>query len=322
VIVVVLLVAGVLGGGGGPNISAVVSALGPATVFVKANSGDTGSGWVLSARDGLIVTNGHVVNAGQSFQVAVGGQLRTATVVGDAPCEDLAVLRVSPATGLVTMPLGSQSQIKAGDDAIALGYPRSVSSTPSLTATAGVVSVVKTQYQEPTPDVPLYPNVIQTDTALNPGNSGGPLVSAGKKLIGVNSAVRAVDQQGRPIQNQNFAIGVDRVKSVVDYLRTGKSLGWFGFNLTFPSATQLGNLTPGVETAAAVTRTPGASAIQGRPLPLLVIGVNGRQISNSLASYCAVAAGLHSGQTATLTVQDISNPARPGKPTALPVRVP
>ena len=78
--------------------------------------------------------------------------------------------------------------------------------------------------------------MIQIDAALNPGNSGGPLIkSSSKKLIGVNSAVRTENQQGRAIQGQNYAIGVDRVKPVVNYLRTGKSLGWLGFNLTYPT---------------------------------------------------------------------------------------
>src|SRR3954454_10523937 len=86
VVVVVLLVTGVLGGGEGPNVAAVVDADAPATVFVKANTNFTGSGWALDAGQGLIVTNGHVVNGGQSYQVGVGGKLRQARLVGDAPC--------------------------------------------------------------------------------------------------------------------------------------------------------------------------------------------------------------------------------------------
>jgi serine/threonine protein kinase/S1-C subfamily serine protease len=258
-IVVVLLVTGVLGGGSGPNIAAVVSADGPATVFVKANTNDTGSGWTLDAGEGLIVTNGHVVNGGQSFQVGVDGQLRRATVVGDAPCDDLAVLRVTPTGGLKTMPLGSQADVREGDDVVALGYPQSASAAAKLTATAGVVSVAQTKYQEQTPDIPLYPNVIQIDAALNPGNSGGPLIkTATKDLIGVNSAVRTVNQQGRTIQGQNYAIGVDRVKGVVSYLRTGKSLGWVGFNLSYPSAEELGSLPAGVKASAGGQREDAA----------------------------------------------------------------
>src|SRR3954464_15047431 len=108
IVVVVLLVTGVLGGGSGPNVAEVVAANGPSVVFVKTNSNETGSGWTLDAGQGLIVTNGHVVNRGESYQVGVGGQLRSAKVVGDAPCDDLAVLRVTPTSGLRTMPLDSQ----------------------------------------------------------------------------------------------------------------------------------------------------------------------------------------------------------------------
>jgi serine/threonine-protein kinase len=320
VVVVVLLVTGVLGGGGGANVAEVVEANGPATVFISAE-GETGSGWVLDARAGLIVTNGHVVNGGQRFKIGVGGKLRDATVVGNAPCDDLAVLKVTPATGLKTMPLGSQGSVKEGDDVVALGFPQSASADAKLTATTGVVSVARTKYEEPTPDVPLYGNVIQIDAALNPGNSGGPLIqSSSKELIGVNSAVRTENQQGRTIQGQNYAIGVDRVKEVVNYLRTGKSLGWVGFNLNYPTAEELGELPPGVRTSAAVAGSPAENAVSGKQL--LIIGVNGQRIQNTLASYCAAAGNLQSGQEATFTVMDISDPADPGKPEPLKLRVP
>jgi S1-C subfamily serine protease len=261
------------------------------------------------------------VNGGRSFQVGVNGKLVPATVVGDAPCDDLAVLRIQPTAGLKTLPLGSQSSTKEGDDVVALGYPVNASADAQLTATAGVVSVAKTRYREETPDIPLYPNVIQIDAALNPGNSGGPLMNKDKRLIGVNSAVRTESKEGRAIQNQNYAIGVDRVKPVVGYLKTGRSLAWVGFNLTFPTAEQLGSLPPGVTTSSAVKGSPADKAgIGGRTL--LITGVNGQAIRNTLASYCAAAGPLQSGQAATFTVQDISDPTKPGKPRALRLTVP
>jgi serine/threonine protein kinase/S1-C subfamily serine protease len=321
IVVVILLIAGVLGGGGGANLAALVDADGPATVFVKANSSETGSGWTLDAGRGLVVTNGHVVNGGQSFQVGVDGQLRTAKVVGDAPCDDIAVLQVTPSDGLRTMPLGSQSDVREGDDVVALGYPQSASADAKLTATSGVVSVARTNYQEATPDIPLYRDVIQIDAALNPGNSGGPLIrSADRRMIGMNSAVRTRNQEGRAIQGQNYAIGIDRVKAVVNYLRTGKSLGWVGFDLTYPTTRELGSLPPGVKASAAVAGTPAASVVNGRTL--LIIGVDGKRISNSLASYCAAAGNLQSGQVATFTAMDVTDPGHPGKPQAVKLRVP
>jgi S1-C subfamily serine protease len=204
---------------------------------------------------------------------------------------------------------------------VALGYPQSASADAKLTATTGVVSVAKTQYNEPVPDIPLYANVIQIDAALNPGNSGGPLIrSSSKALIGVNSAVRTQNQQGRAIQGQNYAIGVDRVKSVVNYLRTGKSVGWVGFNLSYPTTAALGSLPPGVTTSSGVAGTPAAKAVNGKTL--LIIGLNGKRVTNSLASYCAAAGGLQSGQQATFTVMDVTDPSHPGKAQALKLRVP
>jgi serine/threonine protein kinase/S1-C subfamily serine protease len=321
VVLGVLLITGVVGGGGGANVAAVVDADGPATVFVKTNQNETGSGWVLDAAQGLVVTNGHVVNGGQSYQVGVNGKLRQATLVGNAPCDDLAVLKVTPVDGLATMPLDSQSNVHEGDDVVALGYPQSASEDAKLTATAGVVSVAKTQYNEPVPDIPLYSNVIQIDAALNPGNSGGPLIkSSSKKLIGVNSAVRTENQQGRAIQGQNYAIGVDRVRQLVNYLRTGKSIGWVGFNLNYPTTEELGSLPPGVRTSSGVAGTPAANAVNGKTL--LIVGLNGKRIANSLSSYCAAAGSLQSGQQATFTVMDVTDPSHPGKPHALRLRVP
>lgn len=321
VVVVVLLVTGVLGGGGGADVTAVVKADGPATVFVKTDQNETGSGWVLDAGQGLIVTNGHVINRGQRFQVGVNGQMRQARLVGDAPCDDLAVLRVTSAAGLRTMPLDSQSNVAEGDNVVALGYPQSAAANAKLTATTGVVSVARTQYNEPVADIPNYKNVIQIDAALNPGNSGGPLIrSDSKKLIGVNSAVRTTNGHGGAIQGQNYAIGVDRVKQVVNYLRTGKSIAFFGFNLTYPTAEQLGSLPPGLETSTAVAGTPAAAATGSKTL--LIIGVNGRTIANTLQSYCDAAGGLVSGHSATLTVMDVSDPTHPGRPHALNLRVP
>jgi putative serine protease PepD len=260
------------------------------------------------------------VNGGQSYQVGVNGQLRQATLVGNAPCDDLAVLKVTPSTGMTTMPLDSQSNVKEGDDVVALGYPQSASAAAKLTATTGVVSVAKTQYNEPVPDIPLYANVIQIDAALNPGNSGGPLIrSSSKKLIGVNSAVRTQNQQGRAIQGQNYAIGVDRVKAIVNYLRTGKSLGWVGFNLNYPDAQTLGSLPTGVETSSGTQGTPAAAAVNGKTL--LIIGANGKRIANTLESYCQAVGNVASGAPITFTVMDVTDPSHPGKPHALRLRV-
>ena len=311
----VLLLTGVIGGNG-PDTSAVVAKVTPSTVLITSDRGETGSGWVLDAGAGHVVTNGHVINGGTSFQVGVKKSRRNASVVGVAPCEDLAVLKVTPTTGLVTLPLGKQGDVKEGDNVVAMGYPQNASLGASLTATTGVVSVARTQYRETAPDVPQYPNVIQIDAAINPGNSGGPLVNLDSRLIGVNSAV-VTERGGRAIQGQNYAIGVERVKQTVDYLRTGKSLGWVGINFGYPTTEELqAEKGSGLKVLGTVKGSPAAKA--GLKTGDYIAGVNGNQIQNTLASYCSAAAGLQSGQAATLTVLDAAS----GKTRQVELKVP
>jgi S1-C subfamily serine protease len=103
-------------------------------------------------------------------------------------------------------------------------------------------------------------------------------------------------------------------------LRAGKSLGWVGFNLSYPSAEDLGSLPPGVKTSSGVAGTPAAGAVNGKTL--LIVGVNGKRVTNSLASYCAAAGSLQSGQAATFSVMDVTDPSHPGKTEPLTLRVP
>ena len=176
-----------------------------------------------------------MVNDGTEMKVGIDGKLRKATVVGVAPCEDLAVLKVADNSGLRSMPLGSQSDLKEGQTVVAVGFPANASLSAQLTSTVGVVSVAKTQYKELALDVPTYTNVVQTDAAINPGNSGGPLVRVSdKRLVGVNSASRTESADARTIQGQGYAVGVDRVKEVVPELRAGRSMGWTGMLFTYP----------------------------------------------------------------------------------------
>ena len=130
--VVVVLVAG--GGSDDDQVPEVVRELTPATVLVEALRGEaraaTGSGWVLDAREGLVVTTGHVINEGVRYRVAIGGQAQPAEVVGAAPCEDLALLRVRRLAGLRAAPLGRGAELEQGETVVALGYPASAAPCP------------------------------------------------------------------------------------------------------------------------------------------------------------------------------------------------
>ena len=300
------------------SVADIIREATPGTVLITTlTSGQEisgGTGWVLDAEEGLIVTNFHVVNGGDSVAVGVGTDSRGATVVGGAPCEDIALLRVSDTEGLKAMELGSQEELSQGDSVVALGFPVSASNAENLTATVGVVSVVKTRWTLEALDVPAYPNVVQTDAAINPGNSGGPLVNLRGELVGMNSA--GIDLLGgRTIENQGYAVGVDRLKEILPTLQDGKSVLWTGMGLEYPTTeselTSLG-LPPlnGLIIAGAYPETPAAQAGLGTS-PSLLLEVNGVGVDNTLMSYCTATAGAESGQTATLTlVRSGENQAR------------
>ncbi len=303
--VAVLLLSG--GGGDEDRVPAVVREVSPSTVLVQARRGTqqtaTGSGWVLDARQGLVVTAGHVVNAGERFRV--GG--KEATVVAAAPCEDLALLRATSADGLSAARLGRGSSVEQGETVVALGYAANAAPGDAVTSTRGVVSATSTAFRDPAPDVPAYQDAIQTDTALNPGNSGGPLVDLDGRVIGVNAAARTTGSDGRALEGQNFAISIDRARGVLRQLRRGKSLAWTGASFGYPTTAELveRKLPAGLYVTGAVPGTPAAKAgIAGRGEVL--VGVDGRRVGTTLQSYCEAMAGHASGSKVRLTL------ARPG----------
>jgi S1-C subfamily serine protease len=312
--VIGLFVSGVLprGGTSSPPAAAtpaqVVDAVRPSTVAVEsrrdAGPVNGGTGWVLDAAQGLVMTNNHVVNGGTSFRVGVGDQQRDAQLVAASPCDDLALLRVSDSAGMKTMPLGVQRDLKLGDPVLAVGFPSTGSGRHDLTATTGVVSVVQTSLGGNGPE-PDLPNVIQTDAAINPGSSGGPLVSSRRVLVGVNTAT-IVSTGGRLLQNTNIAIGVDRVKEVAAELRQGRSIGATGLGLdVLTPQSDLAALglpnRPGLVISGAAPGTTAAAAGLGRE-PALLVAVDGRPIDGTLTSYCASVRTIRSGDTGHLSI--------------------
>ncbi|MEK6229719.1 MAG: trypsin-like peptidase domain-containing protein [Actinomycetota bacterium] len=300
---VALALTGVIGGGGdGLNTQGIVAQVTPSTVRVRANfrgQQADGSGWVLDAGDGLVVTNFHVVSGSTEFDVIAGGDSSDADLVAAAPCEDLALLKADETEGLETLPLGSGSDLRKGEPVVALGYPANLSLGEDISSTAGVISVVTSSERLPVPDSPTFEDLVQTDAPLNPGNSGGPLVNADGELVGVNTAI-LTELGGQPIQGQGYAIGVDRVKDVVSELRRGRSAGWFGTGLVVPPrATQRRERLGGILATGAV---PGTSGFESRLEGALVTGVDGRRVDSDLQSYCDAVEDVDSGDSVVLQV--------------------
>jgi S1-C subfamily serine protease len=164
-----------------------VDQAGPAVVHIavtkNGTQGGVGSGLVI-ASDGLIITNSHVVNGATSVTVSMAdGQRAVARVLGDDPHTDIAVLRTDEHLRAPALQFFDSKKLRVGQLAIALGNPLGFEQT----VTAGVVSATGRSLRSTTGR--LIDDVIQTDAALNPGNSGGPLIDSSGRVIGINTAV-------------------------------------------------------------------------------------------------------------------------------------
>ena len=308
------------------SVEQVAAKVVPSVVKLETAMGrqsEEGSGIILSS-DGLILTNNHVVAAsaqggqqggaqggqpgGESTATVTFNDGRTApfTVVGTDPSSDIAVVRAQGVSGLTPITIGSSSNLKVGQDVVAVGSPLGLEGT----VTSGIVSALNRPVAAggDAGDQNSVLDAIQTDAAINPGNSGGALVNMNGELVGINSAIASLGDTSSPqAQSGNiglgFAIPADQAKRIADELiqtgtATHASLG-----------VQVGNdaTVNGAKIMEVVSG--GAAAQAGLPNGAVVTKLDDRVIGSADALVAAVRSKAP-GDTVALTYSDPSGASK------------
>jgi len=251
-----------------------------------------GTGFVYDA-SGNIVTASHVVDGATAIQVRFkDGSVAKATLVGSDPSSDTAVIKVNVASSkLKPLGLADSRDVQPGQGAVAIGSPFGYEES----ITAGIVSAVDRSIEAPNGF--SIPNTIQTDAAINHGNSGGPLIDASGKVIGVNVQI-AADDSGGTSQNAGvgFAVPSNTVKRVADDLLAGRTVqhAYLGVSV--------GANTSGTGAVIGTVRAGGPAAAAGVEPGDVVVAVNGKSVTSANELTASIAA-LRPGDKATLEVR-------------------
>jgi putative serine protease PepD len=271
-------------------IHAVVS------IDVKSNgTEDQGTGMIISS-DGEVITNNHVIElyseGGKTGSITVTeyGQTKPlpATLIGYDQTKDAALLKINNASGLQTVTFGNSSKAVVGDSVVAIGNALGLSAgTP--TVTQGIISALGRQVTAGGigTQTETLQNMIQTDAAINSGNSGGPLIDTAGQVIGMNTAVAGTSSDGTSSQNIGFAIPAAQVESLLPELQkggqTGNAGGYLGVDITTLTSAlrQQYGFTPtsGAVILSVVSGSPAAKAglVQGD----VIVDINGTAINSS-----------------------------------------
>jgi S1-C subfamily serine protease len=262
-----------------------------------------GTGFIVR-QDGIIVTNCHVVEGGSKITVSTSADKPTqydARVIGGDCQHDLAVLKVD-ATGLPTVPLGDSGALQLGQRVVAIGYALALEGGP--TVTSGIVSSLDRTITVPDPSCTVcengrrvYSDVIQTDAAINHGNSGGPLLNMAGQVVGINSA------GDDSAENIGFAIAIDSATDAIQQAINDPSaaapfIGVIPQTVTPTLAVQLD--VPVQSGAYVVATTNGGPADQaGIKEGDVIVGIDGKTVSTA-DDIGTIMSGLHPGQTVSV----------------------
>ncbi len=286
------------------SISEIASAGKPAVVAINTEVSVTspfgengtaqaaGSGFVISA-DGYIVTNHHVISGARKISVTLdNGKAYDATLVGSDSINDLAVLKID-GQNLPTVTLGSSSDLEVGELAVAIGNPLG---ELSGTVTAGIISALDRSIS--IDGQTMY--LLQTDAAINAGNSGGALFNSFGEVIGINTAKNA----GTGIEGLGFAIPIDHAKPIIENLiQTGSTITAPQIGISIQDISQdiakQYNLPIGVYVAMVQAGSPAQKA--GLQQGDVIVAVNGQETLTSEAIN-AIKNKMSVGETITLTV--------------------
>ena len=252
------------------------------TVPQQRETSSLGSGVVIDADRGFIVTNHHVVKGADKIQITLhDGKEFEATLVGSDPEADIALLKVA-AKNLTEIPMSDSDQLRVGDFAVAIGNPFGLGQT----VTSGIISALGRTGL----GIEGYEDFIQTDASINPGNSGGALVNLNGELIGINTAIIAAGGQGNV--GIGFAIPINMVRQIVDQLiefgevRRGM-LGVIMQNLTPELAGAFGlDVNSGVVISKVMEKSAAEEA--GLKAGDVVVSINGEPIRSAAAMRNAV----------------------------------
>lgn len=233
-----------------------------------------GSGVIVDAKRGYILTNHHVVGDADTIQISLrDGSVRDAEVVGSDPATDIAVIKVD-AEGLTEMPIGDSTDARVGDFVLAIGNPFGLSHT----VTSGIISALgRTGISRDG-----YEDFIQTDASINPGNSGGALVNMNGELIGINSAI--ISRSGGNV-GIGFAVPTEIASSIMNQILEFGEIrrGLLGVNIQTIDAQAAEALGNDIENGALITGIQSDSAAERAGLEVgdIIVEVNDKKVDSA-----------------------------------------